>query len=381
MAAALFALASCASWRPAGEYAGWSLFVRDGSRIEPAAYAAAVEPAFRAVEGWLGPFEHDVRIHAWSGGIEMQSGNRGRIIVGETEAHDVPGIGPARVTAFHSRSPRGPFSAKGVYLGVADTGTAVHELVHAHFADRRAQVPLWFEEGLAMLLGDGILVAAKAGDERRARWQVDGFVAWPWRELRDRHLTDADITRLLSLRAGSEHSIEENLLVHFLGWAIVFDLFRETQVIDWPLWLRTFELAPDPLAEGRRRLDRTLSEQTPLAWLARLESPKAAVRLAAAKGTWKLRSTEVVSRLLGRLRHESDPEVRLGLAVNALAAAGEMRLPWRLERRLWPRVLRALREAEVPDAEERRAARTLYSAYARAGTAPPLESLARYWRE
>ena len=67
------------------------------------------------------------------------------------------------------------------------------------------------------------------------------------------------------------------------------------------------------------------------------------------------------------------------------SAAGDTRLPWRLERRLWSRVLRALREADLPDDDERRAARDLYSAYVRSAglreTESCLAALARYWQE
>jgi len=228
-----------------------------------------------------------------------------------------------------------------------------------------------------MLLGDGVLVDG--------RWQVDGLAAWPWRELRERALTDDDLRRLLSLRASSDHSVEENVLVHFLGWAVVFDLYRESGRLDWRAWLESFRAAPDPIAEARRRLNHTLEDGTPLDWLSRLDDPDPAVRLAAAKGTWKLRSPEVLRLLLEHLRQERDPEVRIGLAVNALAGAGEVRLGWRTERRLWPRVLRTLRDADPPDPAEQDAAHELYAAYARfagrKGTEPPLQALARYWQE
>jgi hypothetical protein len=33
----------------------------------------------------------------------------------------------------------------------------VHELVHARVSEENAKLPLWFEEGLASLFGDGAL--------------------------------------------------------------------------------------------------------------------------------------------------------------------------------------------------------------------------------
>src|SRR5690606_18929346 len=146
-------------------------------------------------------------------------------------------------------------------------------------------------------------------------WVIDGLACWPWRELAGLHLSDEDLSRLLSIRAEHDHSVHENVLVHFVGWAIVFDLAREDGTLDWSAWLETFRAAPDPLAEARRRLQRTLDRDTPLEWLSRLEDPDPAVRLAAAKGTWKLRSRAAVVRLLEALRRELHPEVRVALAV------------------------------------------------------------------
>jgi hypothetical protein len=369
--------AGCSSWRLVEQNPGWSLHARKGAPIDASAFRAAIEPALVAAEELLGPFRRPVRIHAWEGGVDMRSGNRGQIVVGEAAIQDVPGFGPAKVQAFHASSPGGLFGKSGVFVGVADTGTVLHELVHAHFEQHRQDVPLWFEEGVATLLGDGILHAG--------RWTVDGLACWPWRELSTTQFTDAELLRLLSIRAEHDHSVQENVLVHFVGWAIVFDLARERGSLDWRGWLELFREAPDPLAEARRRLARTLAEDTPLEWLARLNDPDPALRLAAAKGTWKLRSRTVALRLVDALRREQDPEVRVGLAVNALATAGEMRLGWRLERQLWPHVLTALRDSQLQDPLEQAAARALHAAYARfdgsRGTREPLAALSRFWQE
>ena len=376
-AAALAQLASCTSWSAVERHPGWSLYVKDGAPVEVERYRAAVEPALVAAEDVLGPFRTPVRIHAWDGGVDMRTGNQGEIVLGEAAIEDVPGIGPAKVLAFHARSTGGPFSASGIFVGVPDTGTILHELVHAHFEERGVALPLWFEEGVAALLGDGVL--------HEGRWTVDGLACWPWRELEEEQFEDADLARLLSIRAEDDHSVHENVLVHFLGWALVFDLAREGEELDWRTWLERFRAAPDPVGEARARLARTLDPSTPLAWLERLDDPDPAVRLAAAKGAWKLRSRAVTMRLVEALRGERDPEVRVGLAVNALAAAGEVRLGWRVERQLWPRVLRALREAELADPDEHTAARELYAAYARfdggRGTREAMARLARFWQE
>ncbi len=370
-------VSGCSSWQVLERHPGWTLHARPGNPVDADAFRAAVEPALVAAEELLGPFQRDVRIHAWEGGVDMRSGNRGQIVVGEAAIHDVPGIGPAKVQAFHARSPGGLFGRSGVFVGVADAGTILHELVHAHFEQHRLNLPLWFEEGVATFLGDGIL--------HGGRWRVDGLVCWPWRELAGREFGDAELARLLAIRAEHDHSVPENVLVHFVGWAIVFDLARESGSLEWRDWLELFRAAPDPLAEARRRLARTLDERTPLEWLERLADPDPSVRLAAAKGTWKLRSRAVVGRLTEALRREDDPEVRVGLAVNALATAGEMRLGWRLERQLWPHVLAALRDAELADPTERAAARALHAAYSRfdgsRGTREPLAALARFWQE
>jgi len=111
-----------------------------------------------------------------------------------------------------------------VYAGVAEPGTAVHELVHARLAEEDPDLPLWFEEGLACLMGDGFL--------DQEHWIVDGLACWPMRELREQKLGDGDLARLLALKAEDSLSARDNVLIHFVGWAVVFDLYRESNGFD-----------------------------------------------------------------------------------------------------------------------------------------------------
>ena len=139
------------------------------------------------------------------------------------------------------------------------------------------------------------------------------------------------------------------------------------------------------IAAARRRLARTLAPETPIDWCDRLTDPDPGVRLACAKGTWKLRSPEIFRLLMDTLETERDPEVRVGLAINALAAAGELRLHWRTWRSAERRILRALAETELPDPEERAAVRELHESYRSGGRGEyaqaALARLGRFWEE
>jgi hypothetical protein len=157
------------------------------------------------------------------------------------------------------------------------------------------------------------------------------------------------------------------------------------RTLDWQLLLERFESAPDPVAEARLRLDRTIDDDTPKEWLARLRDPDPAVRLAAARGTWKLHSRSVHSLLLDVLGSEVNPEVQASLAVNALATAGQTQLRRRQEGWMWRRVFPVLRDTELPDESETTALRTLYRAYRYGGrrydTQAALGRLDRFWEE
>ena len=378
--AAALCLSSCASWKPVHATPAWTLFVKDDAVVDVDHFGAALEPAFAAVEARLGAFRDPVRIHAWEEGADV---GPEVVITGEREDEGpIAGLGRARVRAFHVRGGSQWFTTSGVFLGSADVGTAVHELVHARLAEQDEVVPLWFEEGLASLYGDGVLF--------EEAWEVDGLACWPLRELREERLGDGELERLLAIEARDDYDARENLLVHFVGWAIVFDLRRELPGGSWRDWLATFEEGArlrGELAEARRRLERTLSWQTHVQWLNRLDEPDPAARMATAKGVWKLFSRSAVDRLLDRLETEEHPDVRFALALNCLLATGEMHLGqerwWRLRRLVFP----VLRESELADPRERAAADDLYAALrnwspeGRAALQASIEALARFWEE
>ena len=297
--ALLAALASCASWREVSSHEDWSLYVRPGAGVDVPAYERLLEPSLAAVEAELGAFEEPVRVHAWTGGVELESGNRGRIADGEDAGLIEGEVGVARVRAFHVRSD--PFGPGGVFLGEASAGSAVHELVHARMSELDRDLPLWLEEGVAMLLGDGVLDDSGA----TLRWVRDGLCAWPMSRLRALELTDAQLEELLALRAEDGHSVDENLLIHFLGWALVFDLYRQDPGGGWEAWYRTHQLDPG-LPTVRARLERSLDPDTLLVWLGeRLDDPDPAVRRAAVRGIWRVAGPADLQRLVAALRTEA----------------------------------------------------------------------------
>ncbi len=374
----LVTLASCSSWQRTEQYGGWSLYVKSGETVSNQAFFDAVQPAFEAVERELGPFKKTIRVHAWNGGVAMDDGTKGRITSGdEGTVTEVSGIGPARVRAFHARGDGGFFSLSGVFVGTADEGTAVHELVHAHLAEDGERLPLWFEEGFAMVMGDGAMF--------ENRWVVDGLACWPWRELRDLEMDEAKFENLLSLSSGKVHSVRDNVLVHFVGWAIVFDLYREVGRLDWREMLNRHNAAADPLREARIRYERTLRIETIESWLTRLQDPDPGTRLATVRGTWKLHSHAVQGTLLSMLRDETHPEVRASFAVNALATAGQVRLGRRRTGWMWRAVFPVLKQTVLASQEETSALRTLYRAYRYGNpeynTQAALEQLDRFWED
>ena len=371
------AIASCTSWRPAAELDGWTLYVEDGSEVDISLYSSAFDVAFEAVEESLGPFTRNVSVHAIAGSVDLSSGNRGTITEEVDAVEYVEGIGATLIPAFHARGGGGLFEPSGIFVARPAVGTAVHELVHARVAELKLSLPLWFEEGLATVLGDGIL--------RDDRWVMDGFSFWPWVELRADPPTDEELLELLSISAQEDHGIRENVLVHFVGWAIVFDCFRESGVVEWELWLDDFLEADDRHAWARARLNRTLEESTMLDWMSRIKDPDPAVRLAAARGSWKPGDERVVTLLLSQLEAEEDDEVKVCLVVNAMASMGRGEISSRVERKLWSSSLRALRYVELPDPEEEEAARDLFRSYVRWGRRRSrqraFDRLERYWGE
>lgn len=367
------ALAGCQSWRPIGEGQGWRLYAIEGDSADVSAFEAAFDPAMNVVEGLLGPFQAAVRVHVVEPDAqpELASGKA----KAETGVSDVPGIGPARVRAWHTRSHSALGEPSGIYMSHPDVGTAAHELVHARFAEQYVGLPLWLEEGIACLIGDGFL----SGN----RWIIDGLSCWPLRELREQQISDAEFERLLALHAADGSDSRENVLVHFLGWAIAFDLMRETGSIDAHAWIQRYQRGI-ALGEARQRLQRTLEPATIDAWLERLKDEDPKVRAATAKGVWKLRSPRVLDRLLSALEKETDTDAKVALGLNALACAGETTLSSSQQGRMWRTVWPKLRRLELADPGEKEALQRLMRSFrfgsSRAAQAP-LEGLRRFWAE
>lgn len=373
---ALCVAAGCTSWRPLQSYDGWTLYTRGDQHVDPASFERAFEPAIRSVEDALGPFKRRVSVYAWDAGAEPEKTGAEQIHEGDEGVIEVvPGIGPARVRAFHARGD-GIFGApSGVFVGTAEPGTAVHELVHARLAEDHPNLSLWFEEGLACVLGDGFLA--------KDRWVVDGLACWPLRELYEQQLDDDELAHLLALHADSTASVRDNVLVHFVGWAIVFDMYREAGSLDWKRWCDRYGQGME-LGEARERVSRTLAPQTLEMWLGRLSDPRPEVRLATAKGVWKLRSPIVVSKLVDALEKENDPLVKVGFSINALAAAGEMRLSGSLRDRMWRSAWPALKRTRLEDPSEQEAVEKLLRSFRWGSNQKPnepLQALKRFWAE
>ncbi len=375
--AALALAAGCSSWRVEREGDGWELLRQRGVELDGDAWAASLSVAHGAVAERLGPFDSAVRAHAWTDAegtpLELRPD-----VASDGALDPAPGLGPARVSAFHVR-PDGDTGGRHpaeVYLASADVSAAVHELVHVRLAELDPQLPLWFEEGLASLYADGVVVDG--------RWHVDGLACWPWTELRRVELSDDELARLLALRAEDDYGARDNRLVHFVGWALVFDLANRRPQRPWRDWLAAFERAPDPVAEARVRLARSLDPETVRTWLGRLEHDDPAVRLATAKGTWKLGSATLIDRLLDALEDERDPTVRAALALNAVLAAGETEPGWFRWQRLRDEALPALRHNALPDPVEQDALRTWAEGLTDAALPTDPDGLlpfARLWRE
>ncbi len=372
----LVTLAACTSWRPRTVHDGWTLYGKKGQEIDSAAFQDAFDPALAVVEETLGPFHAQVRVFAWDEGAEREGPGSERIEEGdEGRVQHVPGIGPARVRAFHARGDGLFGPPAGVFVGTPEPGTAAHELVHARLAEEHVSYPLWLEEGLACVIGDGFLA--------EDRWVIDGLACWPLQQLHDQELDDEELAQLLRLHAEDLASVRDNVLVHFVGWAIVFDLYRETGRIDWEAWRARFASGVD-VSEARRRLDRTLSRETLLAWLERLSDPRREVRMATAKGLWKLRTPDIMRALLARLEVEDDAEVKVCLAINALAAAGASGPFDTMTGRMWRSVWPVLKRATLADATEHDALRALFrSMRVRTRQTPQdqLQMLKRFWAE
>ncbi len=368
-------IASCSRWRQTDSFRGWALFEMPGEGVESVAFEAAFAPALEAVETQLGSFDRTVAVHAWDGSVRITDEGRRHVHSSDDNGvHDVPGIGPAKIQAYHARG--GAFGENGVFIGSPDPGTAVHELVHARFDEDGVKLPLWFEEGVACIMGDGVLF--------EGRWTIDGLACWPLRELREELLDRDQVERLMKIQATDQADVRDNVLVHFLGWAVLFDLYRETGTVEWEEWLTHFQ-GSDAVDEALFRLNRTLARGTENDWIQGLRSADPAQRLATAKGLWKLRSRPVLDQLVNALQRETHDEVRAGLAINALATAGEIAITWRHWRYLREVVSRCLDQTTLSDPAEQAALKQLQAAYSEQGqeaaAQDALQELARFWRE
>ncbi|MFT4541498.1 MAG: hypothetical protein ACI841_002169 [Planctomycetota bacterium] len=367
----LLACCSCSPWQRLDRSQGWALYALKDRAVAAAPYRTAFEPAYRSVERDFGPFKEEVRVHVWPTSAPPASSSR------SMQVRRVPGIGPARIPAWHMGGGGGPILPRGIYIDTPDMGTAVHELIHAHMAQHDEELPLWFEEGVASFFGDGVTIGGE--------WIVDGLSCWPLRELRDNPLTDEQLERLLSRRSSGQLAARDDLLLHFVGWAVVYDLALETGSRDWRIWRDRIRQG-FTLASVQERLQRVLRPETEFLWLERLHDDRAAVRLAAAKGTWKLGRMQVLDLLMNALEYEADPEVAVGLAVNALAAAGELRLSQARWGELRALILRALASSALADPDESAAVEDLRRAYAGArsdwhAAQFAMSGLHRFWEE
>ena len=244
----LASLVSCSSWRKLQRFERWTLYETASAPIQAEIWERTFETAIDAVESHFGPFELPVAVHAWSGGVGIK-GKRHTVLVGDEGGAELPsGIGNARIQAWHARG-SGFGNRGGIFIAEPNVGTAVHELIHAHYAERKIQLPLWFEEGVATLIGDGAVW--------EDQWVIDGLAYWPLRELRKQEWSLEELESLLNIHAGQSSSVAENISVHFVGWAVVFDLFVETGSLDWRVWFERFDFE-NQAQDAQRRLKRTL---------------------------------------------------------------------------------------------------------------------------
>ena len=135
--------------------------------------------------------------------------------------------------------------------------------------------------------------------------------------------------------------------------------------------------------DAARRLDRTIAIETPNRWMNRLKDDDAAVRFATAKGTWKLQNIVIVDALLVALEREKDPEVRIAMAVNLLAASNDLPLSPPTALRVHAQAQQAMRDPELRDPAEQRAIQQLFEGHANGSGVPPdaLDALRRFWAE
>ncbi|MFT4709058.1 MAG: hypothetical protein ACI8Q9_000175, partial [Planctomycetota bacterium] len=196
-------------------------------------------------------------------------------------------------------------------------------------------------------------------------------------------ITDAELLDLLAIRVSDSHSVEDNLMVHFVGWALVFDLYREDPTGSWRNWLARMEANPE---DARMRLNRSIDEDGVRQWLkTRFDDENPAVRQAAARGVWRIGDALSLQLLSSALRKEQDMAVVATLTINILAAAGEGRFAGMGRWNGLRLPLMKLREEPFEDATERWASRRLLAGYqGYAGSEAireAFEILSSYWQE
>jgi hypothetical protein len=373
----ILASVGCATWRTVGSYERWSLHEGRHGNVDMAQWQAQVEPARAAVEAWMGEFQVPVQVHSLDQPIHLTDNGQELVYAAETY-QAVPGLHQTEVRGYHLRG-NGGSQAGVIFVRDPNSPTLVHELVHARLAEDEEELPLWFEEGIASLLSDGLMI--------EGRWIRDGFSAWPWSELRTHRLDGIELRSILELQTTSSSSVRENVLAHLVGWALVFDLWRETHSDDWHTWQAAFDWE-HPLQDAQRRLNRVLSTDVPSEWLrARLASHNRGVRLAALRGSWKLACPRVGTVLLNALELETDPEVRVALAINILASGKDIASTSVGLLQAHERAKLALTRSPLPIPSEDLAVQGLILALVDAapGTDPnagaALESLRRFWDE
>lgn len=371
----LLALAAlgCAAWRTLAAYGSSPVFAAAPTDLTVVTEPVHLGAARAAVESWLGPFQGPVEIHLSLEPAQLSADGR-KIVYGANSKSTGARREGLEVRGYHL-SRRGPTGGSGIFLHDPRPGTLIHEMVHARLAEESEDLPLWFEEGIACLLSDGLLFGG--------HWVRDGFSSWPWAELRQHRPSGIELAEILELKPQSTSSVQDNLLAHFVGWALVFDLWRETQSDDWRRWQTAFNW-DHPLQDAERRLNRVLGPGTPARWLrARLASPITSVRLAALRGTWKLESSDVMAVLLGALELERDSEVRVALAVNILASVEAGTPPLATRLKIHEAARKALVRSSLPDPLEALAVQELVLALddERRDATLVLKRLRRFWDE
>lgn len=363
----------CAAWRTLDALESEVVLAASPTANPLADWKVHLVPSQAVVEAWLGPFQNEVQVQLMEGPMQISGDEREVLSPGGAPLSGVERE-LFKIRGYHLS--HGRHSGKSsIFVHDPRPGTLVHEMVHARMAEEVEDLPLWFTEGIACLLSDGILY--------EQQWVRDGFLAWPWTELRNHRPSGIELREILNLNSESASSAESILLAHFVGWALVFDLWRETRSDDWRRWQSAFDW-DHPLQDAERRLARVLMTSIPTSWMrSRLASPHSGVRLAALRGSWKLGHAGVGAVLMGALELEPDHEVRVALAVNLLASNDEVGSTRAAILKIHKTARSALLRSSLPSPDEARAVQELVLALQdeTRDTAQPIEGLRRFWDE